>query len=148
MHCENPLASLDFVAFTKADKHKMRSEGFSTTWPNLFSNTFATVRVASFVSICFSHDRIVTQIPKTSSSLGLSSPPSPTHAFVTGQNKGYYRHDEDGSHKRVKFALRFAIVVVKKNDNSKLIYMDYRRLNKLTVFDPEPMPTGERLFQK
>ena len=24
------------------NKHKMRSEGFSTTWPNLFSNTFAT----------------------------------------------------------------------------------------------------------
>ena len=26
--------------------------------------------------------------------------------------------------------------------------MDYRRLNKLTVFDPEPMPTAEHLFQK
>ena len=25
---------------------------------------------------------------------------------------------------------------------------DYRRLNKLTVFDPELMPTAERLFQK
>ena len=26
--------------------------------------------------------------------------------------------------------------------------MDYRRLNKLAVFDPEPMPTSEHLFQK
>lgn len=26
--------------------------------------------------------------------------------------------------------------------------MDYRKLNKLTVFDPEPMPTAEQLFQK
>ena len=36
----------------------MRSEGFSTTWPNLFSNTFATVEefyrlLQSFVSIRF-----------------------------------------------------------------------------------------------
>ena len=27
----------------RTNKHKMRSEGFSTTWPNLFSNTFPTV---------------------------------------------------------------------------------------------------------
>ena len=33
------------------------------------------------------------------------------------------------------------IVDVKKKDN-------YRRVNKLTVFDPEPMPTAEHLFQK
>ena len=26
--------------------------------------------------------------------------------------------------------------------------VDYRKLNKLTVFDPEPMPTAEHLFQK
>ena len=26
--------------------------------------------------------------------------------------------------------------------------MDYRKLNKLTVFDPEPMPAAEDLFQK
>ena len=26
--------------------------------------------------------------------------------------------------------------------------LDYRKLNKLTVFDPEPMPTAEELFQK
>ena len=45
----------------------MRSKGFTTTWPNLFSNTFATVGeflrlLQSFVSIRFSqHDRTVTQ---------------------------------------------------------------------------------------
>ena len=47
-HFERPanipaLESLNSVAFTKPNKHKMRSEGFSTTWPNLFSNSFATV---------------------------------------------------------------------------------------------------------
>ena len=42
-HCEYLLESLNFVAFMKPNGHKMRSEGFSTTWPNLFSNTFATV---------------------------------------------------------------------------------------------------------
>ena len=28
------------------------------------------------------------------------------------------------------------------------MFVDYRKLNKLTVFDPEPMPTAEHLFQK
>ena len=40
------------------------------------------------------------------------------------------------------------VVVVKKKDNTNHICMDYLKLNKLTVFDPEPMPTAEHLFQK
>ena len=39
-------------------------------------------------------------------------------------------------------------VVVKKKDNTNQVCVDYRRLNKLTVFDPEPLPTAEHLFQK
>ena len=39
-------------------------------------------------------------------------------------------------------------VVVKKKDNTNRVCVDYRKLNKLTVFDPEPMPTAEHLFQK
>ena len=40
------------------------------------------------------------------------------------------------------------VVVVKKKDNTNRVCVDYRKLNKLTVFDPEPMPTAERVFQK
>ena len=40
------------------------------------------------------------------------------------------------------------VVVVKKKDNTNRVCVDYRRLNKLTVFDPEPVPTAEHLFQK
>ena len=40
------------------------------------------------------------------------------------------------------------VVVVKKKDNTNRICVDYRKLNKLTVFDPEPMPTAEHLYQK
>ena len=40
------------------------------------------------------------------------------------------------------------VVVVKKKDNTNCVCVDYRRLNKLTMFDPEPMPTAEHLFQK
>ena len=40
------------------------------------------------------------------------------------------------------------VVLVKKKDNTNRVCVDYRKLNKLTVFDPEPMPTAERLFQK
>ena len=40
------------------------------------------------------------------------------------------------------------VVVVKKKDNTNHVCVDYRKLNKLTVFDPEPMPTAEHLFHK
>ena len=35
-----------------------------------------------------------------------------------------------------------------KKDNTNRVCVDYRKLNKLTVIDPGPMPTAERLFQK
>ena len=40
------------------------------------------------------------------------------------------------------------VVVVKKKDNTNRVCVDYRKLNKLTVFDPEPMPNTEHLFQE
>ena len=40
------------------------------------------------------------------------------------------------------------VVVVKKKDNTNRVCVDYRKLNRLTVIDPEPMPTAEHLFQK
>ena len=40
------------------------------------------------------------------------------------------------------------VVVVKKKDGSNRVCVDYRKLNKLTVCDPEPMPTAVDLFQK
>ena len=67
----------------------MTSESFSTTWPNLFSNSFAVVGefqrlLQSFVSIRFSQRaRTFTQIPNTSSSARSRSPPSPTQVFLT-----------------------------------------------------------------
>ena len=39
----NSLESLNFVAFTKLNKHINNSKYFSTNWPNLFSDNFATV---------------------------------------------------------------------------------------------------------
>ena len=40
------------------------------------------------------------------------------------------------------------IVIVKKKDGSNRIYVDYRKLNKVTVADLEPMKTPEDLFQR
>lgn len=40
------------------------------------------------------------------------------------------------------------IVIVKKPDGSNRICADFRRLNKVTVFDPEPMTTADDLFRK
>ena len=38
------------------------------------------------------------------------------------------------------------VVIVKKSNGSNRVCVDYRKLNKLTVFDPKPVPTAEELF--
>ena len=87
--CEYSLESLNLVAFTKPNKHKMRSKGFARTSPVLFLTTFATVgkKISDFykvLSFRFSqHDLNVTQIPNTSSSAGSHSPPSPSDMTAT-----------------------------------------------------------------
>jgi len=40
------------------------------------------------------------------------------------------------------------IVVVRKSDGSNRVCVDYREFNKITVFDPEPMPQPEQVFSK
>ena len=40
------------------------------------------------------------------------------------------------------------VVMVKKPDGSTRVCIDYRKLNSATVFDPEPMPTAEKIFAK
>ena len=40
------------------------------------------------------------------------------------------------------------MVIVKKKDGSNRICVDYRKLNRITVTDPEPMTAAEDLFQK
>ena len=43
-------------------------------------------------------------------------------------------------------AYAFFIVVVKKPDSSNRICVDFRKLNKVTIFDPEPMPQMQEIF--
>ena len=38
------------------------------------------------------------------------------------------------------------IIMVKKKDGSNRVCVDYRKLNKITEVDPEPMTTAEDLF--
>jgi len=40
------------------------------------------------------------------------------------------------------------IVVIRKPDGSNRVCVDYRKLNKITVFYPEPMPQPEQIFSK
>ena len=40
------------------------------------------------------------------------------------------------------------IVVVKKPDESNRICVDYRKLNKITVFDPQPITKPDDIFGK
>ena len=39
------------------------------------------------------------------------------------------------------------VVVVKKKDGSNRVCVDYQKLNKLTVFEPEAIPVAVNLFQ-
>lgn len=41
-----------------------------------------------------------------------------------------------------------SIVVAKKSDGSNRICIDYRNLNKVTIFDAEPMPDLEEIMTK
>ena len=38
------------------------------------------------------------------------------------------------------------VIMVKKPDGNTRVCIDYRKLNCVTVFDPEPMPTAEEFF--
>ena len=40
------------------------------------------------------------------------------------------------------------VVIVKKRDQKNRIYVDYRTLNKVTVFEPKPLPTAVDQFHK
>ena len=41
-----------------------------------------------------------------------------------------------------------SIVVAKKSDGTNRMYIDFRNLNTVTVFDPEPMPDPEEIYVK
>jgi len=49
---------------------------------------------------------------------------------------------------RSEAAYAAPIVVVKKSDGSNRICCNYKQLNKLTIFDPEPMMSKEDVFNK
>ncbi|GFS11602.1 transposon Ty3-G Gag-Pol polyprotein [Elysia marginata] len=40
------------------------------------------------------------------------------------------------------------VVVVKKKDGSNRVCIDYKRLNKITTFDPQPMTPPADIFQE
>jgi len=40
------------------------------------------------------------------------------------------------------------LAMAEKSDGTKRVCVDYRKLNCVTVFDPEPMPTAEEIFAK
>lgn len=43
---------------------------------------------------------------------------------------------------------RFPIVMIKKKDGTNRCCIDFRLLNRITIFDAEPMPNAEEMFAK
>ena len=56
--------------------------------------------------------------------------------------------EEEGIIRKSNSPYASPVVFVKKIDSSLRICPDYRKLNKVTIFDPEPMPSAEDLIQK
>jgi hypothetical protein len=54
----------------------------------------------------------------------------------------------NGIIERSESAYAAPLVVVKKSDGSNRLCCNYKQLNKLTVFDPEPMMSNEDVFNK
>jgi len=48
--------------------------------------------------------------------------------------------------KEPSMAYASSVDMVKKLDGSTQVCVDYRKLNNVTIFDPEPMPTAEEIF--
>jgi hypothetical protein len=40
------------------------------------------------------------------------------------------------------------VVIVRKKDGTNRVCVDYRKLNRVTEFDPTPIPTAKEIFQK
>ena len=55
---------------------------------------------------------------------------------------------DSGIIERSEAAYAAPLVVVKKSDGSNRICCNYKQLNKLTIFDPEPMMSKEDVFNK
>ena len=110
------------------------------------------------ISLNTEFSNLLTEAPgvlQTSFSIILNSPQtSPLDQDLTQHlirhekitEKWYCWHDQNGSYLRSISPYASPVVVVKKK--SKKTRVGVEKLNELTVFDPEPMPTAEHLFQK
>ena len=54
----------------------------------------------------------------------------------------------DGSSETINVAYASPIVMVMKKDSSNRVYVDFRKFNKITEVDPEPLTMAEDLFHR
>lgn len=86
---------------------------------------------------------------KPTSDKPVSSKPYPTPYNLQNQiDKEIDTMLENGIIERFDSAYAASLVVVKNSDGSNRIFCNYKQLNKLTIFDPEPMMAKEDVFNE
>ena len=73
--------------------------------------------------------------------------PVPFHLRET-QRKELKEMEEYGIIRKSNSSYASPMVIARKKDSSLRLCPDYRKLNKVTIFDPEPMPDATNLIQQ
>ncbi|GFO04002.1 Zinc finger protein [Plakobranchus ocellatus] len=82
------------------------------------------------------------------SSIPVRQRPYPVPYAMRQTLRDELREMEDlGAIRKSSYPYASPVVVVKKKDGTNRVCIDYRRLNKLTIFDPQPMKPPAAIFQ-
>ncbi|GFO08797.1 Zinc finger protein [Plakobranchus ocellatus] len=86
--------------------------------------------------------------PMSSSAIPAASRPYPVPYAMRQTLRDELREMEDlGVIRKSSSPYASPVVIVKKKDGTNRVCIDYRRLNKLTIFDPQPMTPPADIFQ-
>lgn len=69
-------------------------------------------------------------------------------SYAGGVRQGYSAYDRIGGNRASQSPYSTPLLIVKQKGKSNRYYLDFRKVNKHTVFDAEPMPDQEGIMAK